>query len=222
MAELGVCDGECSFFFISTLSRQADDGDEVPLSFFTVPTLSSIKLLTVEETNELLSQYQNSSQVNKTLLCRDAKLFRFQKQKELNKKAKQHEARAVYYGDISACEIYLVLQNQNRNGLPSLSVWGRRRRPSLKHSRSRSSISGDTNCSTDVSPTALSACRGEPSSNSSVLFYLSASLEDYFRLGASFGWIYGWQQCYDRTEGNLPLGSLPWLKAYNHSAVVAH
>lgn len=50
-------------------------------------------------------------------------------------------------------------------------------------------------------------------------FYVARSLEDYSRLGAAFGWIYGWQLCY--SSRGPPQLSLPWLKLFNESALMA-
>eukprot|EP00796_Vickermania_ingenoplastis_P001615 gene1615-985_t len=51
------------------------------------------------------------------------------------------------------------------------------------------------------------------------LFCIADSLDGYFRLGAAFGWIYGWQLCYSSL--GPPVTSIPWLRLFNPSAYQA-
>lgn len=50
-------------------------------------------------------------------------------------------------------------------------------------------------------------------------FCIASSLDNYFRLGAAFGWVYGWQLCY--CSVGPPVSSIPWLRLFNASAYQA-
>lgn len=48
-------------------------------------------------------------------------------------------------------------------------------------------------------------------------FFIAHSMEDYFRLAAAFGWLYGWQLCY--APCGPPNTALAWLKWFNPAGV---
>ncbi|CCD17674.1 unnamed protein product [Trypanosoma congolense IL3000] len=51
------------------------------------------------------------------------------------------------------------------------------------------------------------------------LFFIAQTLEDYFRLGSTFSWVYGWQLCY--ASQGPPARSLSWLKLFSPNALAA-
>ncbi|CCW65610.1 unnamed protein product [Phytomonas sp. EM1] len=108
---------------------------------------------------------------------------------------------------LCACDVYLIFLS-NRNAPLELSkhltVWGR------------------ATWSTRAQQSFSLACQDAPTidSNSSneELFYISHGLPDYLRLGAIFGWVYGWQLCY--SSRGPQMRSVMWLRFFNQNALI--
>ncbi|CCW69841.1 unnamed protein product [Phytomonas sp. Hart1] len=106
------------------------------------------------------------------------------------------------------CDVYLIFLNHN-NTLPGLSqrltVWGR------------------ATWSTRTLQSFPLACRDAATmtanSSNEELFFIAYGLTEYLRLGAIFGWIYGWQLCY--SSRGPQTRSLTWLRLFNPNAMMA-
>lgn len=250
-------------------SSGAAASKDVVLSFFYIPALNTIRRLSDEDTFRLETQIRasdNQTNGQSTTSDRSSMLrclrqgaevkkvfYLFQRARELTAKKRATPVRAALLGDVSACDIFVVLSSRPLTPMAKeetrqeegeekekekegcfQSVWGKVRlarhakRSSRRNSKCRSSLSASPlrppqqqQPHTDDSATAseISSNKDSAEDDKVEFFFLAHSLEDYFRLGAAFGWVYGWQLCY--SARGPPLSSLPWLRAFNASALRA-
>lgn len=153
---------------------------------------------------------------------------------------------ALLLGGLCPCDVYLVVApHRSCSGGDSarrreMTVWGRTRIQGKRINGGRKSSSNGSSDISRPSATLTAATPPQPSSSSSLpaslapgtevavaaaaaaehqLFFIAHGLEDYWRLGALFGWVYGWQLTY--SARGPPLRSLPWLRLFNASALEA-
>lgn len=191
------------------------------VSFFTVPPLSELRVVSGGEAKELLGLPRfypggaESERIGSSLNYGDTRFFGLQERIELSKR-RLHAAggSVLLMGDINACDVFLVLARQDvKDSRKELTVWGRARRKTA--TRRASSVGSSIKAEDEVGDSVAA----EASSLPDELFLLAHSLDDYLRLAAAFGWVYGWQLAY--SSCGAPLRSLPWLRFFNASALDA-
>lgn len=203
----------------------------VPLSFFQLPPWKHVKDITQTKSAERFLQAAATQQPTR-LISTLAKVFRFAKEVPLTKRSLKKLLHATVkrvqavegsdssdeesetqwrrvrervfapsiVGDVCACDVYLVREPHSS----SIGVWGFTER-------------------TIAATKPLSKSKGKklvvPPTSVSYSFFICQGVENYLRLAASFGWIYGWQLSY--APCGPPASSLLWLKLFNPTAVQA-
>lgn len=209
----------------------------VAVGFFTLPSCIQMAQLDEPSRASLLShaRYPSSSLAGITPLS--CEIIHFQHKKELlpsmRDASSPHPLREL--GAVCCCDVFIVLRQHEEP-----SVWGLSDPHSHLHmtptftstststNQLTSPISTEASASTSTGGVMSGIVLPHPSSRvatpsfeeqSNELFHISNRLEDYFRLGAAFGWVYGWQMCY--ASLGPPLTSIPWLRLVNASAFQA-